>query len=118
METLITICQNGARMHWNRKERTPVGWRREGWGKSGSLGEESRVIFEEGYLSSGLALTQDQLLDEDNGGHLVPFRNRPQLAKVKPMPILFFLERLCKEVLNSNKGPYGVYPKSYSYILI
>lgn len=47
----------------------------EGCGKSGSIGEESRVIFQEGYLSSGLALRQDQLLDEDKGGHLVPFRN-------------------------------------------
>lgn len=118
METLITICQNGTRRHWNRKERTPVGWRREGCGKSGSLGEESRVISEEGYLSNGLALTQDQLLDEDNGGHLVPFRSRPQLAKGKPIPILFFLEGLCKEVLNSNKGLYHVCLKSYSYILI
>lgn len=32
------------------------------------LGRESRVIFQEGYLSSGLALRQDQLLHEDNGG--------------------------------------------------
>ena len=117
METLITICQNGARMHWNRKERSPVGWRKEGSGKSGSLGEESRVIFEEEYLSSGLALRQHQLLDEDNRGHLARLRNRPQLAKVKPIPILFFLEGLCKEVLNSNKGPYHVYLKSCSYIL-
>lgn len=74
METLITICQNGARMPWNRKERTPIGWRKGG--KSGSIGEESRVIFQEGYLSSGLALRQDQLLDEDNlEVSLVPFRN-------------------------------------------
>ena len=53
------------------------------WGR-----EESRVIFERGYLSSGLALRQGQLLEEDNGSHLVPFRNRPQLAKVKPIPVL------------------------------
>ena len=65
------------------------------------------MISEEGYLSNGLALTQDQLLDEDNGGHLVPFRSRPQLAKGKPIPILFFLEGLCKEVLNSNKIGIG-----------
>lgn len=53
------------------------------WGR-----EESRVIFERGYLSSGLGRRQGQVLEEDNGGHLVPFRNRPQLAKVKPIPVL------------------------------
>lgn len=60
-------------MPWNRKERLLLGGGRvwEVWLYWGGV----QVIFQEGYLSSGLALRQDQLLDEDNGGHLVPFRN-------------------------------------------
>ena len=73
-------------MHQYRKEKTPTGWRKEGWGKSGAfLGkEESRMILEGGYLPSGLVFRQGQLPEEDNRGHLVPFRNRSQLAKINP----------------------------------
>lgn len=56
------------------------------WGR-----EVSRTMLEGGHLSSGFALGQSQLL-EDNRSHLVSFRNRLQMARVKPILVLFLLE--------------------------
>ena len=52
--------------------------------------EKSHVLLEGGHLPSELVPGQGQLLEEDNKGHLIPFRNRPQSTRGKPILGLLF----------------------------